>query len=103
MTIYNQAIESYDEKMAKDVIMLAGRILLESGAEGSRVEDTMTRIARKLGYPESNSFVTNTVIQFTLHNESYPRIFRINSRDTNLIKISQANEISRLITKGDIS
>ena len=45
MTIYNQAIESYNEKMAKDVIMLAGRILLESGAEGSRVEDTMTRIA----------------------------------------------------------
>jgi uncharacterized membrane protein YjjP (DUF1212 family) len=36
---------------------------------------------------------SNTVIQFTLHNESYPRIFRINSRDTNLIKISQANEI----------
>ena len=63
----------------------------------------MTRIARKLGYPESNSFVTNTVIQFTLHNESYPRIFRINSRDTNLIKISQTNEISRLITKGAIT
>ena len=54
--------------------MMAGRILLESGAEGTRVEDTMTRIARKLGYSESNSFVTNTVIQFTLHNESYPRI-----------------------------
>ena len=75
---------------------------MESG-EGTRVEDTMTRIARKLGYPESNSFVTNTVIQFTLHNESYPRIFRINSRDTNLIKISQTNEISRLITKGAIT
>ena len=75
---------------------------MESG-QGTRVEDTMTRIARKLGYPESNSFVTNTVIQFTLHNESYPRIFRINSRDTNLIKISQTNEISRLITKGAIT
>lgn len=95
--------EHIDETLIKDVVMMAGRILLESGAEGTRVEDTMTRIARKLGYPESNSFVTNTVIQFTLHNESYPRIFRINSRDTNLIKISQANEISRLITKGDIS
>ena len=57
--------------------MLAARILLESGAEGTRVEDTMTRIAKKLGYKESNSFVTNTVIQFTLHSESFPRIFRI--------------------------
>ena len=46
----------------------------------------MTRIARKLGYSESNSFVTNTVIQFTLHNESYQRLYRIKSRDTNLIK-----------------
>ncbi|MCJ1662802.1 threonine/serine exporter ThrE family protein [Staphylococcus sp. NRL 18/288] len=92
-----------NEKLIKDVVMIAGRILLESGAEGTRVEDTMTRIARKLGYSESNSFVTNTVIQFTLHNESYPRIFRINSRDTNLIKISQVNEISRQITKGKIS
>ena len=62
----------------------------------------MTRIARKLGYPESNSFVTNTVIQFTLHNESYPRIFRINSRYESH-KISQTNEISRLITKGAIT
>ncbi|BGE83318.1 membrane protein [Staphylococcus petrasii] len=95
--------ENANEKLIKDVVMIAGRILLESGAEGTRVEDTMTRIARKLGYSESNSFVTNTVIQFTLHNESYPRIFRINSRDTNLIKISQVNEISRQITKGKIS
>ena len=71
-------------------------------SEGTRVEDTMTRIARKLGYPEVIALLP-TVIQFTLHNESYPRIFRINSRDTNLIKISQTNEISRLITKGAIT
>lgn len=86
--------EYKQEVLIKDVVMLAARILLESGAEGTRVEDTMTRIAKKLGYSESNSFVTNTVIQFTLHSESFPRIFRITSRDTNLIKISQANEIS---------
>ena len=55
---------------------LGGRILLESG-EGSRVEDTMTYIAHTLGYTESNSFVTNTVINFMLHDETYPRIFRI--------------------------
>lgn len=103
MTIYNQTVESYDERMAKDVILLAGRILLESGAEGSRVEDTMTRIATTLGYPESNSFVTNTVINFMLHNESYPRIFRIKTRDTNLHRISRTNGISRRLALGDIS
>lgn len=103
MTIYNQAIESYDEKMAKDVIMLTGRILLESGAEGSRVEDTMTRIAITLGHKESNSFVTNTVINFMLHDESYPRMYRIRTRDTNLHRISRTNGISRRLALGDIS
>lgn len=103
MTIYNQAIESYDEKMAKDVIMLAGRILLESGAEGSRVEDTMTRIAITLGHKESNSFVTNTVINFMLHDESYPRLYRIRTRDTNLHRISRTNGISRRLALGNIS
>ena len=45
---------------------------MESVFEGTRVEDTMTRIARKLGYPEViMALFTNTVIQFTLHNESY--------------------------------
>ncbi|MFC3467790.1 threonine/serine exporter family protein [Staphylococcus saprophyticus] len=101
--MYNQAIESYNEKMAKDVIMLAGRILLESGAEGSRVEDTMTRIAITLGHKESNSFVTNTVINFMLHDESYPRMYRIRTRDTNLHRISRTNGISRRLALGDIS
>ncbi|WP_373995838.1 threonine/serine exporter family protein [Staphylococcus saprophyticus] len=101
--MYNQAIESYDEEIAKDVIMLAGRILLESGAEGSRVEDTMTRIAITLGHKESNSFVTNTVINFMLHDESYPRMYRIRTRDTNLHRISRTNGISRRLALGDIS
>lgn len=77
------------ESLIKDVVMLAARILLESGAEGTRVEDTMSRIATKLGYPESNSFVTNTVIESVLHNESYPRLYRIKTRDTNLIVIKR--------------
>ncbi|MCU5746867.1 threonine/serine exporter family protein [Staphylococcus sp. SQ8-PEA] len=92
-----------EESLVKDVAVLAGQILLESGAEGTRVEDTMSRIAASAGYTESNSFVTNTVINFMLHNETYPRIFRIKSRDTNLFRISRTNEVSRRITQGDLS
>lgn len=95
--------ETYEEKLTKDVILLAGRIILESGAEGTRVEDTMTRIANKLGYHESNSFVTNTVINFMLHNETYPRVFRIKSRDTNLFRISRTNGVSRRLIAGSLS
>ncbi|MDU0420098.1 threonine/serine exporter family protein [Staphylococcus simulans] len=90
------------ERLAKDTIMLAGRILLESGAEGTRVEGTMTRIAETHGFYESNSFVTNTVINFLLDNQTTPRMYRIESRDTNLIKISQTNSVSRKLSAGKI-
>lgn len=92
-----------EEKLAKDAIMLAGRILLESGAEGTRVEGTMNRMAETLGYRESNSFVTNTVINFLLDNQTTPRMYRIESRDTNLIKISQTNSVSRKLSAGKIT
>ncbi len=69
--------EYKQEVFSEDVVMLAARILLESGAEGTRVEDTMTRIAKKLGYSESNSFVTNTIMQDWWHLESFPRIFQV--------------------------
>lgn len=91
------------EETIKDVVMLAARILLESGAEGTRVEGTMTYISNALGYKESNSFVTNTVINFMLHDGTNPRIHRIRTRDTNLIRISETNRVSRHIVEEKIS
>lgn len=92
-----------EEEKIKDVVMLAARILLESGAEGTRVEDTMTYISSALGYKESNSFVTNTVINYMLHNGTNPRIYRIQTRDTNLIRISETNRVSRHIVAEKIT
>ncbi len=53
--------EYKQEVLIKDVVMLAARILLESGAEGTRVEDTMTRIAKKLVTVKVTA-LSNTVI-----------------------------------------
>lgn len=39
-----------------DVCLLAGKIMLQNGAETSRVEDTMVRIAAAFGCGESHSF-----------------------------------------------
>lgn len=91
------------EEKIKDVVMQAARILLESGAEGTRVEDTMTYISKALGYDGSNSFVTNTVITYLLHDETHPRIYRIQTRDTNLIRISRTNDVSRSIVSDDMT
>ncbi|MEJ7142185.1 threonine/serine exporter family protein, partial [Staphylococcus capitis] len=41
------------DKLTVSVILLAGKILLSSGAEVSRVEDTMRRIAICMGYYNS--------------------------------------------------
>ncbi|GGB08856.1 threonine/serine exporter [Macrococcus hajekii] len=91
------------EEELKDVIVLAGQILLESGADGFRIENTMNIIAHHFGYMNCNSFVTNTVINFSLHDLTYPRVQRVKKRDTNLIKISQVNETSRQITNENLS
>ncbi|TDM05206.1 threonine/serine ThrE exporter family protein [Macrococcus lamae] len=90
----NDDLNAFEEKL-KDVIMTAGQVLLESGAEGQRIEETMNGLAHHYGYHSCESFVTNTVINFSLHHQTYPRISRVKSRHTNLRKISYINRISR--------
>ncbi|WP_440130114.1 threonine/serine exporter family protein, partial [Staphylococcus warneri] len=63
----------------------------------------MNHIPKKLRYQHTNTFLTNTLIQFHFHNQSTPPIFTINPPHTNLIKISQPNQISPFITKPPIT
>ena len=91
------------EEQIKDVVILAARILLEAGAEGTRTEETMNYISSHYGYVKNNSFVTNTVINFILHDQSYPRIYRIKERNTNLIKISKVNSVSRKLVRDELT
>ena len=48
-----------------DVAMEAGRILLQNGAEISRVEETMERICRHYGAKSMDSFVLSNGIFIT--------------------------------------
>jgi uncharacterized membrane protein YjjP (DUF1212 family) len=78
--------------------MLAGEIMLKSGAEIYRVEDTMNRILKMSGLKTTESFVTPTCIILTLDDDSIDSITsikRVLTRCTNLNKIALANEISR--------
>ena len=45
-----------------EVASYAGKIMLESGAEAYRVEETMNRICMTLGVETANSYATPTVI-----------------------------------------
>ncbi|MCE4995149.1 threonine/serine exporter family protein [Staphylococcus xylosus] len=91
------------DKLTVSVILLAGKILLSSGAEVSRVEDTMRRIAICMGYYNSQGYVINVFINFSLSEEHDTRILRINKNSTNLLKIFQVNSISRQLTSNQLS
>ena len=93
----------YCNKLAK-VITKAGVILLENGAETSRVEDTMSRICYAYGANVVDTYVTPTllIVSFSMDDELQHNIKRIQSRNTNLSKVSAVNELSRNIVNNPI-
>src|SRR5437762_1869247 len=76
-----------------EVCLLAGKMMLQSGAETARVEDTMVRIAASCGFRESYSFVAPTVIVFSLVGTEPAKVIRISERATDLRKITLVNDI----------
>jgi uncharacterized membrane protein YjjP (DUF1212 family) len=84
-----------------EVCLLAGKIMLQSGAETYRVEDTMTRIAASFGIHHSHSFVTPTGIIFSIDGIEPTKLVRISERSTDLQKVTLVNSISRNISNGE--
>lgn len=86
------------------VCLLAGKIMLQSGAETYRVEDTMIRIAASFGVENSHSYMTPTGIIFSVEEPQHiTRLIRISDRTTNLSKIDRVNSISRSISLGEMT
>lgn len=88
-----------------EVCLLAGKIMLQSGGETYRVEDTMMRIAAAFGIEASHSYVTPTGIIFSAEgNEpTKTKLIRIMTRSTDLKKVAMVNSISRRITSGEVN
>lgn len=89
-----------------DIATKAGRILLENGAEISRVEETMVRIAAHYGVRHDNFFVLANGIFTTgwdRNNEwpgSFAKVLHIPMRATRLDRIAAVNQLSRSIIDG---
>ncbi|MEC5424517.1 threonine/serine exporter family protein [Virgibacillus sp. C22-A2] len=92
-----------EQVMISKVCMLAGKIMLESGAETYRVEDTMNRIAAAFGLEDAQSYATPTGINFSVDSGEPTHFKRISNRTNNLHKITEVNSISRQITAGEIN
>ncbi len=95
--------EKRDNSTIMEVCLLAGKIMLQNGAETYRVEDTMVRIAASYGMKESQSFVTPTGIMFSLDGTMPTRLVRILDRSTDLQKVTTVNSISRQISRGELT
>lgn len=94
-----------DYMLLVDTAVLAGEIMLESGAETYRVEDTISHFLKKANLKHTQVFVITTGIIATLSDPSIEAITvvrRISRRSTNLNKIYLANEVSRKFAKGEL-
>lgn len=95
-----------DYKLLADTALLAGELMLQSGAETYRVEETITRILKTSGQARTEAIAYATGIMMTLDGEDsgvISMVVRIGDRDTNLGQVSEVNNISRAYCDGKLS
>lgn len=88
-----------------DIAVDAGKIMLESGGETYRVEETMIKISLSLGLKNADGYATPTVIMLCCKDDAGRNISvvkRIIFRTFNLDKISKINNLSRNIEKNKL-
>lgn len=81
----------------------AGRILLKSGAEIFRVEETMHRICRYYGYPNVDTFTVSNAIIVSVESEEhelFAKVKNVPMSGANLEIVSEINNLSRQIENG---
>lgn len=94
-----------EDKNVVDLAMDAGKIMLESGAETYRVEDTIKRIVEAGGSKEPQIFATTTGIFSGVTDKdgtTKTSIKRISNRSLNFEKIAKVNSLSRNFCSGKL-
>lgn len=89
-----------------ETAVLAGEIMLKSGAEAYRVEDTMAHILSRSDAEHIDPVAYNTAILLTYQakgKEPVSVIRRVKERGTNLNNIVMVNDISRRFCKEEIT
>ena len=83
-----------------------GEIMLKSGAETYRVEDTIVRILSSHHFKKVDTFVTPTGIMVSITDDAFPlcaTVRRVKNRSTRLDKIENINQLSRDYVEGNLS
>lgn len=87
-----------EQERALQLATEAGHILLENGAEISRVEETMERIASAYGVEDESFFVLSNGIIAT--GQHYARAEFIPIKGTQLARVVEVNRLSREVSRG---
>ena len=86
-------------------ILDMGEILLTSGAEVVRVEDTLTRLCHAYGFTKVDVFTITSSIVLTVRQPNgsvFTQTRRITARDTNLNRIALVNSLSRRLCQSPL-
>lgn len=78
-----------------DTCLTAGKIMIESGSEMYRVEDTMHRIIRNSGIDDARVYTTPTGLFVGLDKTNNVQIEEVGERGINLEKVTLVNDLSR--------
>ncbi len=96
------AISREEQQRVLELVMAAGRTLLESGAEVFRVQETMEIMARSLGLKDFNVYVLTNGIFASVGGDASAQIRNVPSQDIHLGRVAGVNEISRRVAAGKL-
>ncbi len=84
---------------------MAGRVMLENGAETYRVEGTIERILAARGISQSQSFVvpTGVFVSVTYDCQIYTTLERVYRIQMDLMHITKVNDLSRVFVETDLT
>lgn len=90
-------------QLVLNTCLKAGKIMMESGSEVYRVEDTMKRIALNAGLDDIQTYVTATGLIVGFPSEQNSQVIQITPQSINLEKVTAVNQGSRQFADGELS
>lgn len=95
-----------DDQALVNMAVTAGEIMLVSGAEVYRIEDTLSRMLKTSGKNNTEVFVMTTGIFVTLSDPASPAVTmlkRVGRRASNLNRVCRVNQVSRRFCSGELT
>ena len=89
-----------------DAVCMASQMILESGGETYRAEETVERMCQGLGIQRVDVLALPTGLMLTLtleEDNTITRLVRVHNRTTDLNRVDACNNISRKVASGQMS